>query len=85
MVTLQARSEESAELLAEKARIAEEEALLLRQKDSETEAEIKRMRLTSMKVGVSIDLFSRHTSGRQISCCFSRLEYLKKIFATMEF
>ena len=44
------RSEETAELLAEKARIAEEEASLLTQKASEAEAENNRIRISVMKV-----------------------------------
>ncbi|XP_052227279.1 merlin-like isoform X2 [Dreissena polymorpha] len=43
------RSEETAELLAEKARIAEEEASLLTQKASEAEAENNRIRISVMK------------------------------------
>ena len=52
VLILQARSEETAELLAEKARIAEEEASLLTQKASEAESEVQRIRLTARKVGV---------------------------------
>lgn len=43
------RSEETAELLAEKARVAEEEASLLNQKASEAELEVQRIRLTARK------------------------------------
>ena len=46
-----AQSEKTAELLAEKARIAEEETSLLSQKASEAESEIQRIRLTARKVG----------------------------------
>ena len=45
------RSEETAELLAEKARTTEEEAMLLRQKAAEGEAEINRIRMAVIKVG----------------------------------
>ncbi|XP_064619967.1 merlin-like isoform X2 [Lineus longissimus] len=44
------RSEETAELLHEKARIAEEEAMLLNQKSSEAEAEVQRMKISAMKI-----------------------------------
>ena len=50
MTILQVRSEETAELLAEKARVAEEEASLLNQKASEAELEVQRIRLTARKV-----------------------------------
>ncbi|KAL3858190.1 hypothetical protein ACJMK2_012794 [Sinanodonta woodiana] len=43
------RSEETAELLAEKARIAQEEASLLAQKAAEAETEIQRIRLSAIK------------------------------------
>lgn len=43
------RSEETVELLAEKARIAEEDALLLSQKAAESEAEIQRIRLNTIR------------------------------------
>ncbi|XP_029651103.1 merlin isoform X2 [Octopus sinensis] len=43
------RSEESADLLAEKARIAEEEAVLLRRKSAEVDAEIQRIKISAMK------------------------------------
>ncbi|ESO97541.1 hypothetical protein LOTGIDRAFT_103995 [Lottia gigantea] len=43
------RSEESADLLAEKVRILDEEAQLLTQKASEAEGEVNRMKLTTMK------------------------------------
>ena len=46
----QGRSEETAELLAEKARIAEEEASLLSQKAKEAENEKNRIRLSAIKV-----------------------------------
>ena len=48
--TFQARSEETAELLAEKARMTEEEAMLLRQKSAEADAELQRFKLAAMKV-----------------------------------
>ena len=44
------RSEETADLLAEKARIAEEEALLLTQKATEAEAEVQRIKISAIKV-----------------------------------
>ena len=47
---MQRRSEESAELLAEKARVAVEESMLLTQKATEAEQELQRIRLLSMKV-----------------------------------
>lgn len=47
---MQRRSEESAELLAEKARVAEEESMLLTQKATEAEQELQRIRLSAMKV-----------------------------------
>uniref|UniRef100_A0A6Q2ZP16 FERM domain-containing protein n=1 Tax=Esox lucius TaxID=8010 RepID=A0A6Q2ZP16_ESOLU len=43
------RSEETADLLAEKAQIAEEEAKLLSQKASEAEAEMQRIKLTAIR------------------------------------
>lgn len=49
-ILTQSRSEETAELLAQKAKIAEEEASLLRQKASEAESERNRIRLNAMKV-----------------------------------
>lgn len=47
---LQRRSEETADLLAEKSRVAEEEAMLLGQKASEAEHKITQFRLTALKV-----------------------------------
>lgn len=52
LVFLQRRSEESAELLAEKARVAEEESMLLTQKATDAEQELQRMRLSAMKVNL---------------------------------
>ena len=46
----QIKSEEMGELLAEKARVAEEEAVLLGKKASDAEEEIKRLRLCVSKV-----------------------------------
>lgn len=46
----QRRSEETADLLAEKSRVAEEEAMLLGQKASEAEHKITQFRLTALKV-----------------------------------
>lgn len=43
------RSEESADLLAEKAMIAEQEALLLHQKANEAENELQRIKLSVIK------------------------------------
>uniref|UniRef100_A0A8C7UA92 NF2, moesin-ezrin-radixin like (MERLIN) tumor suppressor a n=1 Tax=Oncorhynchus mykiss TaxID=8022 RepID=A0A8C7UA92_ONCMY len=43
------RSEETADLLAEKAQIAEEEATLLSQKASEAEAEMQRIKMTAIR------------------------------------
>lgn len=47
---LKIKSEEMGELLAEKARVAEEEAALLGKKASDAEEEIKRLRLCVSKV-----------------------------------
>lgn len=46
----QIKSEEMGELLAEKARVAEEEAALLGKKASDAEEEIKRLRMCVSKV-----------------------------------
>lgn len=46
---LQLRSEETADLLAEKAQIAEEEAKLLAHKAAEAEQERQRLEVTAMK------------------------------------
>lgn len=46
---MQRRSEETADLLAEKARISEEEALVLAKKASEAEAEIQRIKICAIK------------------------------------
>ena len=51
-MTFQARSEETAELLAEKARTTEEEAMLLRQKTADADAELARFKLAAMKVSI---------------------------------
>ena len=47
---LQMRSEETAELLGEKAQVAEEEAMLLAQKANQAESEINRIRVRAIKV-----------------------------------
>ena len=47
---VQVRSEETAELLAEKAQVAEEEASLLNQKANDAENEIQRVKLAVLKV-----------------------------------
>lgn len=47
------RSEETAELLAEKAQIAEEEAQLLDQKASDAEMEMQRIKMAVMKVSLA--------------------------------
>lgn len=49
LVTGQLRSEETADLLAEKAQIAEEEAKLLAHKAAEAEQERQRLEVTAMK------------------------------------
>lgn len=46
---LQLRSEQTADLLAEKAQIAEEEAKLLAQKAAEAETEIQRIKVTAIR------------------------------------
>lgn len=48
-VPIQLRSEETADLLAEKAQIAEEEAKLLAHKAAEAEQERQRLEVTAMK------------------------------------
>ena len=49
------RSEETAELLGEKAQIAEEEAMLLAQKANQAESEIQRIRVQAIKVEILTD------------------------------
>jgi merlin protein len=44
------RTEETAELLSEKARVSEEEALTLAKRASEAEAECQRIRISQIKV-----------------------------------
>ena len=46
------RSEESADLLAEKSLIAEQEAQLLQQKAQEAENEVQRIKLSVIKVSI---------------------------------
>lgn len=46
---LQLRSEQTADLLAEKAQIAEEEAKLLAQKAAEAETEMQRIKVTAIR------------------------------------
>ncbi len=48
------RSEETADLLAEKVRIMDEEALLLREKSKEAENEVGRIKLSAIKVSYRI-------------------------------
>lgn len=48
-VPLQLRSEQTADLLAEKAQIAEEEAKLLAQKAAEAETEMQRIKVTAIR------------------------------------
>lgn len=48
-VPLQLRSEQTADLLAEKAQIAEEEAKLLAQKAAEAETEMQRIKVTALR------------------------------------
>lgn len=45
------KTEENAHLMAEKARVSEEEALVLSKRASEAEAECQRMKLSQIKVG----------------------------------
>ena len=47
------RSEETAELLAEKAQLAAEETQLLTKKAAEAEAEIQRIKLSAIKVSTN--------------------------------
>lgn len=47
--SLQLRSEQTADLLAEKAQIAEEEAKLLAQKAAEAETEMQRIKVTAIR------------------------------------
>ncbi|KAG1691203.1 Merlin [Nymphon striatum] len=56
------RSEETAELLAEKARIAEEESLLLTQKAAEAELEIQRIKISAIKTEEEKMLMERKAS-----------------------
>lgn len=44
------KTEETAQLLAEKARMSEEEALILSKRASEAEAECQRMKITQVQV-----------------------------------
>ena len=44
------RSEETAELLAEKVKILDEEAMLLTQKAAEAESEVHRIKISAIKV-----------------------------------
>lgn len=48
-IPLQLRSEQTADLLAEKAQIAEEEAKLLAQKAAEAETEMQRIKVTAIR------------------------------------
>lgn len=52
---LQRQSEKTIELLAEKAKVAEEEALLLTQKAAEAEVEMQRVRISAIKVTVPVN------------------------------
>ena len=56
-LTFQKVSEQTQELLAEKSRIAEEEAQLLTQKMTETEKELMRIQLAVMKVTMETHKF----------------------------
>ena len=49
------RSEETAELLAEKVKILDEEAMLLTQKAAEAESEVHRIKISAIKVCCSCD------------------------------
>lgn len=49
-LSYQMRSEETADLLAEKARISEEEAMLLTKKAAEAESEVQRIKMAALKV-----------------------------------
>lgn len=49
LAPLQLRSEQTADLLAEKAQIAEEEAKLLAQKAAEAETEMQRIKVTAIR------------------------------------
>lgn len=60
------RSEEAAELLAEKNRVAEEEALLLSHKALEVEQEISRMRLTARKTEEEKNYLERKTQEAEL-------------------
>jgi hypothetical protein len=62
----QVRSEEAADLLAEKVRVAEEEASLLSRKAAECEAEKQRMQLAAIKV-VYFVWFTRNPALRPVS------------------
>ena len=53
-LSLQVRSEETAELLHEKMTVLDEEARLLTQKAAEAEAEVQRIKLTAIKVSYLI-------------------------------
>ena len=50
LIPVQSRSEETADLLAEKVRLSEEEAMLLTRKAKESESEVQRMRIAALKV-----------------------------------
>lgn len=51
------KTEENAHLMAEKARVSEEEALVLSKRASEAEAECQRMKLSQIKVEFEIHFF----------------------------
>jgi hypothetical protein len=58
------RTNEMASLLAEKAKISEEEALVLAKRASEAEAEIQRVKLTAYQVGALTPVVHQNTATR---------------------
>ncbi|KAG1691206.1 Merlin [Nymphon striatum] len=72
------RSEETAELLAEKARIAEEESLLLTQKAAEAELEIQRIKISAIKTEEEKMLMERKASEAESIARTNEADELKQ-------
>ena len=71
------RSEETAELLAEKVKILDEEAMLLTQKAAEAETEVHRIKISAIKVCCSL------SNQEQALFCENRLKTQVNSFSTM--
>lgn len=88
---LQMRSEKASDLLVEKAKLVEEEVLLLRQKAEKAEQELQHMKVLAMKTEEEKGQMERRARELEVITikvmeeCSRRYAYKKEMIAISEF